>query len=79
MSEDIANPTFIEKGSFWRDARYAYTGDNLIYIGLHYSHKIPTTNAYWHIWKMTYSGTNVTRKEGPLIGSWDGKTSLDWA
>jgi len=53
--------------------------DNLIYIGKHehIHHDEGTTG--WKIWKNTWDGGNKIMTEGPLIGTWTRRASLDWA
>jgi len=66
-------------GAYWRDQRFAYTGNNMIYRGVHYLHDAEGTDTNWEIWKYTYDGnSNLVRIEGPLRGAWDSRTSLDW-
>jgi YD repeat-containing protein len=64
----------------WHDVRIAYDSSGyLIYRGVHEMHNIATTNADWEIWKYTNDTSGrVTRIEGPLRGSWDGRASLLW-
>jgi hypothetical protein len=59
--------------------RMEYSGDNLIYRGINKAHKAATSSATWVVYKYTYTGTDLTMIEGPLIGTWDGRASLDWA
>lgn len=59
--------------------RMEYSGDNLIYRGINKVHKAATNSATWIVYKYTYTGTDLTMIEGPLIGTWDGRASLDWA
>ena len=64
---------------YWKDRRYEYSGESLIYKGLNVVHKAETTAETWYIWKYTWSGDNMTRCEGPLTGQWDNRASLAWA
>lgn len=64
----------------WHDIRIAYdSSGNLLYRGVNEIHNASSTAATWEIWKYTYDSSNrVTRVEGPLSGSWDGRASLTW-
>ena len=64
--------------NYWHDTRYDFTGNNPIYIGKHTTHDVATSDTGWFIWKFSWSGNNPTRKEGPLVGSWDGRAGLGW-
>ncbi len=61
----------------WKDQRFAYSGNNLVYIGFHTSHNAATSDSGWYVWKQTYSGGNLTRRE-LLIGPWDDRATLGW-
>lgn len=79
---DIDNDQFVKPaidGTYWHDIRLEYSSGDLIYKGYHIDHKAATDSATWFIWKFTWSGTDITRKEGPIIGSWDGRAALSWA
>ena len=65
--------------NYWKDARYEWSSGDLIYKGLHTTHKAATSDTNWYVWKFTWSGSDLERKEGPLTGSWDGKAALAWA
>ena len=65
--------------SYWKQYRFEYDGsDNIEYIGTHYNPKAPVTDPNWEIWKLTYTGSNITLREGPMTGDWDSNDSLDW-
>jgi hypothetical protein len=61
------------------DTRMEYSSNDIIYKGIHATHKAATSNASWLIWKYTWSGDDLTRIEGPLEGAWDNRGSLAWA
>lgn len=65
----------------WQDNRYAYNAsDKIEYIGRSLTHNPGDSVAVWFIWKFSYNASDqVTRREGPLIGAWDNRTSLGWA
>lgn len=68
------------RGSYWQDARYDYSGSELIYIGMTVQHDSPEYKENWSIWKLTYDvNGEITRKEGPFVSSWDNRTNLNWA
>lgn len=60
------------------DTRMEYSGENIIYKGIHATHDAVTSNTSWLVWKFTWSGGNLIRIEGPLEGSWDNRASLGW-
>ena len=64
----------------WHDVRIEYDSSGyLLYRGVHDMHNIAITNEDWEIWKYTNDTSGrVTRIEGPLRGSWDGRASLLW-
>lgn len=62
----------------WNDRRFDYTSGDLDYIGKHKKHNALTSDTQWVIIKYTWSGSNCTRIEGPLIGAWDDRASLSW-
>jgi hypothetical protein len=65
--------------SRWHDQRMAYNTGQLIYFGKNLTHKAATDATTWNIWKYTWDGSDCTRIEGPLVGSWDNRASLAWA
>jgi hypothetical protein len=62
----------------WKDQRFEYLNEDLIYHGYNQTHDVATSATTWYIIKYTYVNNNVTRKQGPLIGSWDGRAALAW-
>jgi hypothetical protein len=63
----------------WKDQLFDYNiGGELIYKGANTVHDADIEATTWAVWKFTYVGGDVTRIEGPLIGSWDGRTALAW-
>ena len=67
------------ENSNWKDKRYEFSDGNVIFKGLHEDHKASMADDNWQIWKLTYDDGNITRIEGPLIGSWSNRASLAWA
>jgi len=66
-------------GLWWKDQRFAWSTGNLLYRGVHKLHDATITSTDWVIWKFTHdTDGNVTRIEGPIIGSWDGRALLGW-
>lgn len=63
---------------YWKDEMYEWSTDDLIYIGKNTTHKAATSATTWHVWKRTYAAGKMTRQEGPLTGSWDGRAGLAW-
>jgi len=64
--------------AYWRDVRIEYSGGNILYKGANYFHNPATSDTNWEIWKYTWGADGPTRIEGPLPGSWDGRTALSW-
>ena len=69
----------IDLGAYWRDIHMEYVAGDLIYRGCHFLHNASTADTNWEIWKYTLVGTDYTRIEGPIRGSWDGRAALGWA
>ena len=66
-------------GNYWHDARYEYSGGNLIYTGLSTTHKAATdAGNLWWIWKYTWTSGDLVRREGPLNDDWDDRPGLSW-
>lgn len=65
--------------NYWKDKRLEYSAGDLIYKGFNTSHGAATDAATWYIWKHTWSAGDLTRIEGPLIGTWDGRADLAWS
>jgi len=64
----------------WLDQRMDYTSGDLDYRGITEAHKASEGASVWWIWKYTWdAGSNCTRIEGPLLGSWTDRASLAWA
>jgi hypothetical protein len=83
MAEDaggiLQRDALIGLNSYWRQKRFAYdVSDNLEYLGFHWKENVETSEETWAVWKMTYTGDNITLIEGPLTGSWDNRATLDW-
>lgn len=63
----------------WGERRYDYTSGNIDYIGKHVTVGAVTSDDAWNVWKFTYDGDgNMTRMQGPLIGTWDDRAALSW-
>jgi hypothetical protein len=63
----------------WRSKRFSYDSDNMQYKGFHEAIRADTSSTDWRVWKYTWDATpNPILIEGPLIGSWDDRASLDW-
>lgn len=77
-ASDVSTIEDLLAGVYWKDERYDYTSGNLDYKGLNTVHDAATSATTWNIYKYTWSGTNLDRIEGPLIGSWDGRAALSW-
>lgn len=64
--------------SYWRVKLYDWTSGDLDYIGCHDQPLALITDENWAVWKLTWSGGNVTQIEGPLTGTYNGRATLDW-
>lgn len=65
--------------SYWKQKRFAYDGSgNIEYIGFHDKHSAETSDKRWVVWKLTYTGDDITLIEGPLTDIWDNHAALDW-
>jgi len=60
------------------DTRMEYSSGKIIYKGIHATHKAVTSDTSWLVWKFTWVGDDLTRMEGPLEGSYDGRAALGW-
>ena len=67
-----------EGSLYWKDQRFDYGSGDLDYKGIHFMHDAGGTDESWHIWKYSWSGGNLVRIEGPLVGTWTGRAALGW-
>lgn len=77
MSEYYSIPELIAN-TYWKDKRFEYSGSDLVYMGVNRNLNASTAENSWHIWKLTWSGENLNRFQGPIEGSWDSRTLLGW-
>jgi len=77
-SVDLTDVEDLLSSDYWKDLRLDWTSGDLDYKGLNTDHDAATDAATWYIWKFTWSGSNPTRIEGPLVGTWDGRAALGW-
>jgi len=63
---------------YWKSQRFEYTDGNLLYAGYNKEHKALISESTWYIWKYTWSDDNMVLAEGPLVGAWENRLSLDW-
>jgi len=61
------------------ERRYDWTSGDCDYIGRHSDIQAATSDTKWRVWKLTWDSGNLTLKQGPLTGSWDGRDTLDWS
>ena len=66
-------------GTYWRDVRMEYSDGNIAYKGTHRQNNAGTDETTWVITKYTWSGSDIVRIQGPLLGSWDNRASLGWS
>jgi YD repeat-containing protein len=64
----------------WHEVRMEYGATGLlVYRGVHEIHDAAITDGNWEVWKYTYdTNGRVTRIEGPVQGTWDGRASIAW-
>lgn len=60
---------------FYADVRFDPSDDLPDYIGLHDTNGASTAIASWKIYKLTYSGSSVTRIQ-LAYGKWDNRTTI---
>lgn len=66
-------------GNYWKQERYDYdVNGNAIYIGRHLSATEVEGDTAWWIWKLTWTDGAMTRKQGPITGTWTGRAGLGW-
>ena len=66
-------------GLYWKIQKYDYSGGaNIIYIGRNAERESSDSDVTWAVWKLSYSGDNITSSEGPITGSWTDRADLDW-
>lgn len=68
----IESPAYLAKRLDW-------TSGSLDYVGLNASVTAATSATTWQVWKYTWTSSNLTLKQGPLTGSWDGRAALAWS
>lgn len=66
-------------GDFYQRLLDYDVNDNLIYVGIAPRGKL-TSESEWKIWKLAYTGTNLTSVKTSLDNStWDGRTTLTYS
>ena len=66
-------------GDFYQRLMDYDGNDNLIYVGIA-PRSAATSATVWKIWKLAYSGTNLTSVKSSLEGSaWDSRTTITYA
>ena len=68
----------INLGAYWKDVRYDCVNGCVIYKGCHYLSDADESDKNWTIWNYSYEDGNLVREQGPLTGSWNARSSLDW-
>jgi hypothetical protein len=61
--------------NYYHDVRYGYRSGNLTYIGATRKHKQSADAYEWDVWKLTWTGGEMTRKEYLSGCSWTGVTN----
>ena len=54
-----------------------YSGGDLVYWAIHYTHGAATSDENWKVTKYTYGADGVTQIE-TLTGAWDSRGALSW-
>ncbi len=75
---DYTTRTVLVRYYNFPDIRLEYTSNLIDYRGVHITHDAATDDEEWEVWKYTWSGNDCVRIEGPLIGAWDDRATLDW-
>lgn len=66
-------------GGIGQDQRLDWdSSGNLIYMGQNSVAGAAAADTEWRVSKFTWTGANLTRIEGPLVGSWTGRAALSW-
>lgn len=58
--------------------KVTWSGDTPSYIGYHREANAATSVSGWEVFKLTWSGDDLTDIQGPLIGTYDDRASLGW-
>lgn len=60
--------------------RLAYNGDgDLEYLGVNTISGIDSSLPSWNISKLVNAGGDLSYIEGPIMGAWDDRATLDWS
>ena len=75
----LSRDALIGLNLYWRQKKLFYDAlDNLEYIGFHSQPDALTSDTGWAVFKLAYTGTNLTDIEGPITGVLDDRATLDW-
>jgi hypothetical protein len=74
----LQRSAIIGLNAYWRQKRFEYSSSILIYFGFHAESDVGTDDPNWSVWKLNYTGNDLTLIEGPLTGAWDNRASLAW-
>lgn len=78
LNANVDDLEALARDDYWQDTRIAYDAEKPVYVGRHRTHGASTAAASWKIWRLTWSGDDLVRKQGPLDGAWDDRASLSW-
>ena len=80
MAKRNHNPFLKDNSNIqWKHKKFDYTANVLTYLGKTLIHKASTSEGeLWWIFKVNWTGVDMTDVEGPLVGNWDDRTTLDW-
>jgi len=73
-----ANKEDLLNDHVWKATKYDYTSGDLDYKGLNTDECATDGDTSWRIWKYTWDGGNMTKLQGPLVGTWTGRSGLGW-
>ena len=54
---------------YWKRTKLFYSGNNVEYVCYNTDIDANETDTDWYIWKLVYTGNNMTEKEGPRQGA----------
>ena len=80
-SKKVRPTTIDEWGSindYWELTKMEWSNSKPIYIGNNVESGAADTDTTWVIYKLTWSGDDMTSKQR-LTGSWSGRATLGWA
>lgn len=65
-------------GNYWKESLFDWTSGNLDYMGLNVVLGAAEAAATWYVFKFSWTLGNITRCQGPIVGSWTGRAAMGW-